>query len=193
MGDESSKDINATLSNAVAFLQDAQTTLVKATDDLLTHNTALDSHQDIRAMIDAILHSETMYTRDQIVEIIDEKLSDHIAAEMAVAHPAIESAVNALETALAAATSRISSIEAWRDGTSDPNRTDLQNLIQAVYDKYAPMLESLQLSFKEADEAGNTEIADAIKANIQTTMDKQTAEVMDVINQWQRDNTPAEV
>ena len=55
------------------------------------------------------------------------------------------------------------------------------------------MLESLQLSFKEADEAGNTEIADAIKANIQTTMDKQTAEVMDVINQWQRDNTPAEV
>ena len=98
MGDESSKDINATLSNAVAFLQDAQTSLVKATDDLLTHNTALDSHQDIRAMIDAILHSETMYTRDQIVEIIDEKLSSFISEHKKDIIQTLDSVIDEIET-----------------------------------------------------------------------------------------------
>ena len=179
------------LLDATQQLQDAQANLEQAISDLTSHNTDLEAHPDIRAILDKILSGDHIYTRQQIVELIEEKLDIHISAEPKDAHASMANQIDELNNALQAALTRIEALENWRNGTDDEDRTELERRIQEVEDRYQPILEALQQSFKEAQEAGNDEIAAAIKTNIETTMNQKTQDIMDVIDAWQKENTPA--
>ena len=58
------------LGAAVSALQDAQEALVEATNKIEEHNIDTEAHADIRAIINEIQNSDTIYTRDQIDELL---------------------------------------------------------------------------------------------------------------------------
>ena len=186
-------DTNTALVDAISLLQKAQATLEEAIKSINDHNIATDSHMDIRNILDTILNGDEIYTRDQIIDLISEKLDAHIAADIDKAHPSITTAIEEINENILSIAQRVDQLESWRDGEESGENTELQRLIKEVTDRYAPILEALQISFREAQEAGQAEVADAIKQNIQETMDQQTADIMKVIDDWQAANSPSGV
>ena len=178
------------LLDATQQMQEAQLKLEQAISDLTNHNTDLEAHPDIRAILDKILSGDHIYTRDQIVELVNEKLDLHIQAEPKDAHASMATQIDELANTIQAVATRVGALESWRDGLDDTDKTELERRIQEVENRYQPILEALQQSFKEAQEAGNDEIAAAIKANIEATMNQKTQDIMDVIDTWQEENTP---
>lgn len=78
----------------------------------------------------------------------------------------------------------IQDIKDWIAGKTKATTT-LQQRLQAVEDKYAPIFANLQSGLEAATAAGNTTLADTYKETIAKTLDQKTAELMQVVNDWE--------
>lgn len=169
---------------ATGMLQSAQEELEKAHAALIQHNIALDAHQDIRDLIDEKFSGDAIYTRPQIQALIAEGLQEHKDIDFKDAHPGWSDFSTALENRLAIIENDIQDIKDWIAGKSK-EVTTLQQRLQAVEDKYAPILVNLQTAMEAATTAGNIVLADTYKNTIAQTLNQKTAELMNIVEVWQ--------
>jgi predicted negative regulator of RcsB-dependent stress response len=178
-----------TLVDAITELQVAHTKLAEALEALNTHNTDEDAHPAIQEQIDELRESDTMYTREEIVTLITNQLVEHEAKDFKTAHPGWEEYDAELTETLSTITGSITSIKNRLDNIeNDEETTDLQKLLQAVEDKYAPILTSLQNAFKLYEENNQEELAAQTKQTIADTLDQKRDELMKVMEDWQKEH-----
>lgn len=179
------------LSDALANLLEAQNACETATQNLVDHNTDLTAHSDIRAILDKILSDEAIYTNAQIVEIINDNIADHIAADAMTAHPTIATQIDEMNSTIASMEARVSSLEIWRDnGTAEDDETSLTAEIQKVVDEYSPIIKPLRDALDKAITAGQTESVASLQDSLNRVLDEQTEKIKEVIDQYRKDNTP---
>lgn len=179
------------LSDALASLMEAQNACETATQNLVDHNSDLTAHPDIRAILDKILSDEAVYTRAQIIDIINDNLEAHIAADAMTAHPTIATQIDEMVSSVASIESRVSSLEIWRDnGTAEDDETSLTAEIQKVVDEYAPIIKPLRDALDKAITAGQTESVASLQDSLNRVLDEQTEKIKQVIDQYRKDNTP---
>lgn len=180
------------LSDALAQMQSTQQACEDATEKLLSHNTDLEAHPDIRSLLDKLFASDQIYTKDQIDTIINEKLRFHINAEPRDAHKKIADQIDELVAAVSELSMRLESVEQWMHaGTQPGEETNLTAAIQKVIDEYAPIIRPLRDALDEAIQAGQTESAAALQESLNRVLDEQTAKIKEVIDQYRQDNTPS--
>ena len=180
------------LSDALESLMNAQTACENATADLLEHNNDLESHPDIRAMLNALMESDAVYTREQIVEIISSNLNTHIDADPMVSHPKIASMIEELNNAVASIDTRLESVETWMNNGIEPGEeTDLTALIQKVIDEYAPIIKPLRDALDQAITTGQTESAASLQDSLNKILDEQTEKIKEVIDNYRQEHTPS--
>lgn len=182
--------MSVTLPEAIAILQEAQAKLVAATEALVTHNVDLEAHQDIRDLIQGILDSDVVYTRDQIVSLVQETIKSHTEASFDTAHPGWEVYNTELQNDLEKIKSDIEGIKNRLDGEeSSSGQTDLEKALQAIEDKYAPILKNLQDAFSQAEKDGNVVLAEEYKNAIARTLDEKKNELLAAMEAWQNSQT----
>lgn len=177
--------ITENLSAAVAALQNAQEALVEATDKIEEHNIDTDAHQDIRQIINDILNSESIYTRTEIDGLIHEAVSAHAAVAFTSAHPGWDNYAPVVANRLSALELKCQELQDKLDG-KDAQSSDLQIQLQAIENKYAPILEQLSKALVSAQEAGSTELAQQYKATISATLDQKKTELIACVTAWQQ-------
>lgn len=174
------------LSEAIYAVQQAEAKLLAAIDELELHKQDPDAHAALWQAIRELQESDQVYTRQEIVEIITEKLADHEAKTFDVAHPGFEDYNTALVEQIDALTASIEAIQNRLDGeAANSGQTDLQKELQAIEDKYAPILANLQESYAQAVEQGNDVLAETYRNSIQTTLDQKRDEMLAVMEEWQ--------
>ena len=77
----------AALSAALAEVNELGRKLTAALEELNTHNSSSTAHEDIRKAVKDLIESGTIYTNDQIVEIVQSKLAAHANTDFKTAHP----------------------------------------------------------------------------------------------------------
>lgn len=183
-------DVTNNFSDAIAALQEAQGALVDAANRIEEHNINESAHADIREAIAEIKSSDSIYTRDQIEELIAEKLTVHTDKDFKTAHSGWNAFETTLSERLEALLLRITAIEDKLDG-KDQEASDLQAQLQAIEDRYAPLLEQLSNALIAAQAAGSDELANQYRATIASTLDQKKADLLECITNWQ--NTHGDV
>ena len=175
------------LSAAVSALQDAQEALVEATDKIEEHNINTNAHPDIRGIITDILNSESIYTRSEIDALIYNAVTAHASTAFKTAHPGWDAYEETVADRLAALELKCQELKDKLDGVDDQN-SDLQIQLQAIENKYAPILEQLSKALVAAQEAGSTELADQYRETIAATLDQKKTELLEAVAAWQENN-----
>lgn len=178
---------STSITEALVKLQNAQEELVKAREDLLKHNDDEDAHRALQERIRALETSENIYTNEEIKQIVKEDVKAHAEQQFQLAHPGWEEYSLQLTSTLSTLTDRITKLEA-KDITGD-DKTDLELTLNAIEEKYSIQLTSLQKAFKEAQERGQTELANSYKESIQKTLDSKNDEMMAAIEAWQTEHS----
>ena len=177
-------DVTNNFSDAIAALQEAQGALVNATNRIEEHNINESAHADIREAIEEIKSSDSIYTRDQIEELVATQLTLHTDKDFKTAHSGWDAFETTLEERLEALVLRVQAIEDKLDGR-DQEASDLQAQLQAIEDRYAPLLEQLSNALIAAQSAGSDELADQYRATIASTLDQKKADLLACITNWQ--------
>lgn len=172
------------LTTAVNALQAAEAELVKAREDLINHNIDETAHADIRELINALKQVDAIYTRTEIEQMINEKVDAHTELTYDKAHPGWTAYQTALESKLSQMTTAISELQDKLAGI-DKEESELDEIIQKIEDKYAPMIESTSRAMEAAKEAGNTELVEQYKASLKSTLDQKNKEIIEATEQWQ--------
>ena len=175
------------ITEALVKLQNAQEELVRAREDLIKHNDDEDAHKALQDRIKALETSENIYTNEQIKELVKKELKVYISQSFELAHPGWEEYNIQLQTTLSLLTDRITKLE--EKGSSDDDKTDLEVTLNAIEEKYSIQLTNLQKAFKEAQEQGQTELANSYKESIQKTLDSKNNEMMAAIEAWQAEHS----
>lgn len=175
------------LSAAVSALQDAQEALVEATNAIEEHNIDTEAHPDIRSIVDEILNSDTMYTREQIDTLIYNAVQAHAATAFQTAHPGWDTYEETVANRLAALELKCQELQDKLDGVDDQN-SDLQIQLQTIENRYAPILEQLSRALVAAQEAGSTELATQYRETIAATLDQKKTELLAAVAAWQENN-----
>lgn len=175
------------ITEALVKLQNAQEELVKAREDLIKHNDDEDAHKALQDRIRALETDENIYTNDEIKQLVKEGVEAHASQSFQIAHPGWEEYSTQLQTTLSLLTDRITKLE--EKGSSDDDKTDLEVTLNAIEEKYSIQLTNLQKAFKEAQEQGQTELANSYKESIQKTLDSKNNEMMAAIEAWQAEHS----
>lgn len=183
-----STEVIENFSAAIAAIQEAQEALVTATDHIEEHNIDEEAHADIRAMITDITSGDSIYSNAQIDERILEQLGTHTDENFKNAHPGWNDFETTLEERLAALTLRISTVEDKLDGR-DQESSDLQIQLQAIENRYAPLLEQLSNALIAAQDAGSTDLADQYRTSIAATLEQKKDDLLACITEWQANHS----
>ena len=175
------------ITEALVKLQNAQEELVKAREDLIKHNDDEDAHKALQDRIKALETSENIYTNEQIKELVKKELKAHTSQSFELAHPGWEEYSTQLQSNLSTIIDRITKLE--EKGSTSDDKTDLELTLNAIEEKYSIQLTNLQKAFKEAQEQGQTELANSYKESIQKTLDSKNNEMMAAIEAWQAEHS----
>lgn len=183
---------NTSLIEALAQLQSAQVACVNALQKIEEHNIDESAHADIREILEKILNSDTVYTRDQIAELVTTGIEKHTDADFKTAHAGFTEYDDEIQKKLTELVGRVQSIEAWMKGTTDDGTvTNLTKAIQAVEDEYATKLSNLSTSYQLAIANEDTELATEITNRITELMQEKNTKILDIIAQYGETNTVA--
>ena len=178
----------SSVQTALVYLQNAQEELSAARSDLLHHNADPEAHPDILELIARIKGSDNVYSNEQIHAIFNELIAEAVN-NVKNQYEGIENLKNQTELVIDELTNRVLALE---EKINNPDtvdtRTDLERSLQAVEDRYAPILASLQSAFKEASDLGNQDTAARIRQNINDTLDEKQAAIIAVIDAYQSAN-----
>lgn len=181
-----------TLTEALENLQAAQLACEKALEYIENHNIDEDAHADIRSELNKIKNDGAIYTNDQIEQIVEDGLKEHVEAELEEAHPKFKEYSEEITTKYTELEGRISSLEALIRGTTDDGTvTNLNRAIQAVENEYATKLENLNSSYQLAIANNDTELATQITNRITQLLEEKNAKILEVIEKYGSANTPS--
>lgn len=189
--DDDSQVSTKVLSTAIAQMQETQQLLVDAIAQLTAHDTNELAHEEIRNLIYALQEQDVMYTRDDILHLINQGILDHTTKAFDQAHSGWEEYSANLEARLLTIEHNLSVVQGKVEGIDI--RTDLELAIQAIENKYAPILANLQNSFRDAEQNGSEILAQEYANAIARTLDEKKAEIMDVLEAYHQENFPVEV
>lgn len=175
------------ISAAITQLQEATQALVAMKEYIEAHNLNVEAHADIRELIKRLIDDEPIYSNTQIREIINELLDEHKNTNFKDAHTGWEEYEQSVTSQFEQITTDINEIRDILRGREEA-KTDLDAKLLAIENKYAPILDRLQTSMKEAQLAGDTELADSYRRTIQEELDRKTAELMATIEEWQQEH-----
>lgn len=173
------------LTEALAILQETQTKLSEALNALSQHNIDEEAHPGLQEIVQNILNSEAVYTKDQINEMVKNGIASHTEASFEEAHPGWETFQTTLESKLNQLSYDITAINNRLD-VEDANsgKTDIQKILQKIEDKYAPILENLQSAFQQAVDANNTMLAEQYKETIGKTLEEKKNELTQAMEDY---------
>lgn len=178
-------DTTTDLATALSILQDSQKALTDAIEALSTHNNDLSAHPQIQEMINQITGQDAIYTNAQIRQLIKEGLEEHTKLDFKTAHGGWDAWETANNTTISKIQADITNIQNRLDGTDDTDQSELSTLLQAVEDKYAPIIEGLQQAFQNAQLQGETELANKYAETISSTLNQKRDELLAVMEEWQ--------
>ena len=174
------------MTEAIAVLQSAQADTVAATKKIVDHNIDLEAHPDIREALQKLIDGEAIYTRTEIKRLVADGLKAHADTSFDKAHAGWEDYNTALQTTLNGIIAKMEALENRLDAAAGTEgMTDLEKQLQAVEDKYAPILAALQTSFSAAEKNGQTELATEYKNTISKTLDEKKDDLLEVMTTWQ--------
>ena len=174
------------LQEALVELQKTQELAEDAIKDLTDHNANSDAHPDIRRILQKLVNSDAIWTNQQIQDLVETLLKVHSDTDFKTAHPGWEIFQNDLETRFEEIMTKYNElkdrVDQWYNAQGS---TDLQIEIQKVMDKYSPILENLQEAYRQAVDNKQDALAEQYKQNIQSTLEQQNAEIMEVIAKYE--------
>ena len=178
------------ITEVLAAMQDQQKDMVAATRALLEHNVDLTAHADIREKLQQLIDSDAIYTRTEINALIAAGLKEHADKAFDVAHPGWDAYNKENQGIIASLTTKVEALTKRLDAASGTgDMTDLERQLQAVENKYAPILAALQTTFAEAEKNGQTVLAEEYKSTIATTLQQKTTDLLAVMTAWQSTHT----
>lgn len=181
------------LQEALVELQKTQELAEDAIKDLTDHNANEDAHPDIRRILQKLVNSDAIWTNQQIQDLVETLLKVHSDTDFKTAHPGWEIFQNDLETRFEEIMTKYNElkdrVDQWYNAQGS---TDLQIEIQKVMDKYSPILENLQEAYRQAVDNKQDALAEQYKQNIQSTLEQQNAEIMEVIAKYEETTNPPE-
>jgi hypothetical protein len=175
------------ISAAITQLQEATKALIELKEYIEMHNLNTEAHPDIRELIDRLIDDEPIYSNTQIREIIHELLDAHKEENFKDAHTGWAEYENAVTERFTQIETDITEIRDILRGKEEA-KTDLDAKLLAIENRYAPVLARLQTALKEAQLAGDTELADSYRRTIQEELDRKTAEIMHAVEEWQHEH-----
>lgn len=177
------------LSDAIRVLQESQAKFVEAIEQLETHNNDLEAHPQLRDMIDQITgESDAIYTDAQIRQMIKEGIEAHTSLDFKTAHSGWESWEDELNKRLSEMVLRIETVEKRLDGATDDDMTDLDAILQSIEDKYAGPIDHLYQAFVQAQEQGQTDLANSYKKAYEETITQMRDEKLAAMDKWQQEH-----
>lgn len=179
-----------TLLEAVAELQSAAAKLQNAISALGEHDTNPNAHEFILNKINELTESGQIFTNDQIRQIVKEALDEHFQLDFKNAHPGWEEYETELNVELARLNSEIEAINN-RLNVEVPGQeqTGYDQIIQAIADKYAPVIAQTHAAFKEAQANGDLELAQIHKDSMDKLLAQQQQETLEAMEKWLAENT----
>lgn len=171
--------INDDILQALAQMQETQTRLENALNDLVTHNIDLEAHPDIRQILQELLSSPMVVTEDKVAVMIKAAMDTHEAKPYNEAHPGTDEMLAEMSEHLNTLTERVAVLEARMAGREDEaEQTDLQRELQRIEDKWATVLASLMQSYAEAEAQGSTAVMQEVQEAIAQALDDKKAELL---------------
>ncbi len=165
---------------AVAKLDEAQQAFVNAMKMVSEHAADPNAHKIILDRIEELAQSEAIVTKTFVKETVATALSEHGALSIAEAHPNIADAIELLKRDIAKVNVRVDDIV----GIVPSPKTDLQLELQAVEDKYYPILRKLEELAAEALKMNNTTLYEKTRVDIDTELTKKRNEIMLVLEKY---------
>jgi len=175
------------ISAAIAQLQEATNALVEMKEYIEMHNLNSEAHADIRELVERLLDDEPIYSNTQIREIINTLLDGHKETNFKTAHTGWDEYERSVADRFSQIETDITEIKDILRGKEEA-KTDLDAKLLAIENRYAPVLARLQTALKEAQLAGDTELADSYRRTIQEELDRKTAEIMQAVEEWQQEH-----
>ena len=179
----------ASITDAVVVLQEAQAKLVAATERFLEHYHDENAHSEIWTAIRRLEDSDVMYTRADIKNLIEDVVGQHINTSVQDgAHPDWQSFVNTIDEWKEAINQSIHTLSQKVDAyveEQELDQTTLAGRLQAIEDRYAPVLANLQAAYQNARDANNTQLAETYYASIRETINAKRDELLAAMSSYQ--------
>lgn len=172
------------LTQALAILQETQKRLEEAIEKLGLHDTDTESHYDIRQLIKRLEEQDTVYTKEQIRDMIKEGIEAHAATPFKEAHPGWPEYEQTITDAIAQLDGRIKSIEARLDGQEGSN-SDLQEALRKLREYYEPQIMELSKLYDAAVAKGDLTAAEEYKQTIDRTAELYRQKIAEVLEAYQ--------
>lgn len=177
------------LQSALATVNRLGEQLQEAQDALVSHNTDIEAHDDIREALKRIMSSDNIYTNEQILDIINKALTTHKQQSFKDAHTGWDEWESELNSKLDDLSSRITDLsdkleDYVNGGESTGPATSLNEIIDAINAKYRPRINEISKNIAEAKADGNEELVEAYRASLQATIDACNEEIMQATSDW---------
>ena len=173
------------LTEALSQLNEATKRTVEATERITEHNTDEHAHPAIQERLSALEESDTMYTRADIERLIEEGIKEHVEKDFKHAHSGWVDFDDELTEKLTDLADRMTKVEKQISNNESSTDSNLQATLQAIADRYAKTLASLQAAYTVAANAGQIELANQYKATITATMNQERDELLQAMEAWQ--------
>lgn len=177
---------NVDLAGVVAELQTAERKLEEAIASIEKHNIDQAAHQDIREAIEELKQTSLKVTPQYVEKVIEAAITDLKSTNFKEVFKGWEAFENALNERLDTVQHKLSVVEQKVDGTYIDPTTDLRRELQAIEEKYAPILANLQEAFQQAQDRGQTEVAEQTKQSIKNLLDQKSVEMLAVMTKYQQ-------
>lgn len=175
------------LSEAINALQKAQLQLGEAVAAIGAHNQAELAHPLILRLIEDLKHSEAVWSRAQIRDLAEDVLKAHAELNIRVAHEGFTDIIGDITTRLSKLEADVEILSDKVNGVANHSASKLERAIQAIEDKYAPVLVSLQSTLNDAELIQDRNLADSIKSQISETLGNKRTEIVEAIEIWSQE------
>lgn len=173
------------LTEALSQLNEATKRTVEAIERITEHNIDEHAHPAIQERLSALEESDAIYTRAEIKLLIEEGIEEHVEKDFKHAHSGWTDFDDELTERLTDLTDRLTKVEKQISNNESSTDSNLQATLQAIADRYAKTLASLQAAYTVAANAGQTELANQYKATISATMNQERDELLQAMEAWQ--------
>ena len=177
---------NVDLAGVVAELQNAERKLEAAVSAIENHNIDQKAHQDIREAIEELKQTSLKVTPQYIENAITTAITELKNTNFKEVFQGWEAFENTLNERLDTIQHKLTVVEQKVDGTYIDPTTDLRKELQAIEEKYAPILANLQEAFQQAQDRGQTEVAEQTKQSIKNLLDQKSVEMLAVMTKYQQ-------
>lgn len=178
------------LQSALATVNATGKQVNDALTKLLEHNTDIEAHDDIRAILKKLVNSDNIYTNDQIVALIQKAMDAHSKENFRDAHTGWNDVASDIDRRFQNIAAEISNLDARikdleNGGDEDGGTpTSLKSLINQINAKYEPRIATLTDLIAQATANKDDELVASYQESLQTTLNNRNKEIAQATADW---------